>query len=118
MPRRHALLFGIALLAATQLVAQSAPSGPVDPAMYETAIANLKLRIMQYRGVIARQRRAAAISGVVDKQALYASGMVITQSEDQIQQQYARYRAAGGRKPLAKIVASAGLPTKGSRFDY
>ena len=86
-------------------------------AAMEREIAGLKGHIVYLRGLIAQQKRAAAISGYLDKSVMYGAGMGITRDQDKIAQAYAAYRRAGGKKALAAIGARTAQRTN-SVFAY
>jgi len=84
----------------------------------ERAIIDARLRLARDRAIIAQERKVGAVSGVVNKQTLHAAGSDIVRIEEQLPKLYARYRAHGGTKPLAKIVPKPGATYKPNPFDY
>lgn len=84
----------------------------------ERAIIDAKLRMARDQAIIARERKVGAVSGIVNKQTLHAAGSDIVRIQEQLPRLYARYRAHGGTKPLAKIVPKQGEAYKRNPFDY
>lgn len=108
----RSILIAISLVFAVPALAQAEAA-----ASMEKEISGLKGHIVYLRGLISQQRRAAAISGYVDKSVMYGAGMAITRDQEKIAQAYADYRRAGGKKALAKIGART-AQQKNSPFDY
>src|SRR6185437_9260410 len=77
MLKRSTMIAGVFAIAATATASAQDVDRQSPREFYEGRIAAEKGEIEKYRGIIAQQRRAAAISGFVDKQTMYLAGLQI-----------------------------------------